>query len=478
MQGYAALLYPLVTFIVVGGLAIWLYFLTRLFWRTVLDSSRVVRFLYVTIAVVVLPLILGGWSDIADVSEIVKGEIGSRQTISLCFIAIIFVGYLYLHGCWFDREESGLVTRKNELGRIAEIDCQKNYLVRLLENFRACIGQYGERLQVAIDGSQANGSIALSLPNDLARDNIRMMVEAVRQTYKSVETVPKDSSIKALLLEERDGFLEHVESYDGTTWDCDKDCCDDHRALYFDLSSPFSSAAVASARTNAIQIIEDCDNCHKDDSHPFWFFQDCLKNQKDELGSMLIVPISLNKGQKFILCLSCSQPFAFLEKHLWKAKAVRENLHARFGLLFCQTIAFDSLQAEISELRSNNEDLKCETASLTHDLTASRNEVNRKQAQILHLEENQAQLSDELVKIKDSLNGEIATQLSVNLEKTNENALLLEENQSFSKEIELLKAKNAMLSEQLEKAKPRGVPLAGKPAPRKNRNQKGAGEDT
>lgn len=403
-DGFKILLIPLLVFLVAGSVAIAAYYFTRDFWRKTLDSSRGARFLYIAIAVIILPLILGGWSDIVDASELLQGNVKLEDSIPLSLLAILLVVYLYIHGCWFDREEYSLLTRTNEIGRIEELDCQKNYLVRLLENFRACIGRYGERLRVALaEVKNEPTQVSERIRKDLLRDNLRMIVEAVRQTYKSVETVPKDYGLKVLLLEARNGFLEHVESYDGTSWDCWKEVCDSHRTQYFSLSSPNSSAAVASVVSGTIQIIESCEECHRDDGHPFWYFQDCIPLQKEELGSMLVVPFDIEVSRKFALCLSCSQPRAFLKRHVWKAKAVQENLQARFALLYSQTEAFDALCAESSGLRNEKASLAIEISSLRHQVSSLQEENSKKDTSLARAEETRLELTADLEKLKEQL---------------------------------------------------------------------------
>lgn len=399
-DGYAVLTIPLLVFVVFGMGAIWLYYRSRQFWRKALDSSRGARFLYVTIAVVILPLILGGWSDIVDVSDILQGNVTTVNAVPLSILAVMLVVYLYLHGCWFDREEHGLVTRANEIGRIAELDCQKNYLVRLLENFRACIGRYAFRLRQVLDSSNPNEPLSTRIPNDLATDNFRMIIESIRQTYRSIETVPKDYGLKVLLLESQDGFLVHRESYDGTNWGCYKTDCDAHREQYFNLASPNCSVAVASAVSGTIQIIESCDECHRDDSHPFWYFQDCLALQREELGSMVVIPIEPEHNHKYVLCITCSQPSAFLKKHVWKAKAVQENVQARIALLTCQNAVLDSLCAESTEALGRIEDLECQIASMEHERSQQAAKCDQLAKELEHFRKIQGDLSEEMEVLK------------------------------------------------------------------------------
>jgi hypothetical protein len=400
IDGYAVLLLPLLVFVFFGMGAIWLYYRSRQFWRKALDASRGARFLYVTIAVVILPLILGGWSDIVDVSEVLQGKVTVANAVPLSVLAVLLVTYLYLHGCWFDREEHGLVTRANEIGRIAELDCQKNYLVRLLENFRACIGRYAARLSQVLDTEASTEPISKRIPDDLSTDNIRMIVESIRQTYRSIETVPKDYGLKALLLESRDGFLVHRESFDGTKWDCYKADCDAHREQYFNIAKPNCSVAVASAVSGTIQIIESCDDCHRDDSHPFWYFQDCLALQREELGSMVVIPIEPAHNHKYVLCITCSQAGAFLKKHIWKAKAVQENVQARIALLNCQNAILGTLCAESTEALGRIEDLECQLSSLEHQRSQQAARCDELMKEIAYSLKIQGELSEEMEVLK------------------------------------------------------------------------------
>jgi hypothetical protein len=397
---YLVFIIPLLSFVISGFFAIFLYYKTRQFWRKVLDSSRGARFLYITVAIIVLPLILGGWSDIVDISEILQGNLAVASAIPLSVLACLLVMYLYLHGCWFDREEYALVARANEAGRIAELDCQKNYLVRLLENFRVCIGRYAARLRELAHNQTLGSPLSARVPKNLAKENIRMIIESVRQTYRSIETVPKDYGIKILLLEKRGNYLEHRESYDGTTWDCYKVDCDSHIEQYFNLAKATCSVAVACATSGTIQVIESCEECHRDDSHPFWYFQDRLALQKEELGSMVVIPFEPEQNQKYVLCITCSQPMAFLKKHLWKAKAVQENVQARIALLQSQNEVLNALCQESAEALRRIEALDCEIESLKSEHSAALEACEKYKSDLANSLEKHVILSEKMESLK------------------------------------------------------------------------------
>lgn len=364
-DSYFLLIPPILAFVISSAIAVVVYYKTRVFWRKILDESRGARFLYVTASVVLLPLILGGWSDVIDASEVLQGKITEENCVALTLIATLLVLYIYLHSCWFDREEHSLVTRADEAGRVRELDCQKNYLVRLLENFRACIGCYSQTLKEFLAESPAAGPVLSRISPAVFQKNLRLIVEAVRQTYKSVDTVPKDYDLRILLLEAKGEYLEHCESYDGTSWDCQKRECDSHKLQYFNLSTPNCSAAVASVTSGQILIIESCEDCHRDDRHPFFYFQDSLEVQKQDLGSMISVPFDIDESKRrFVLCVTCAKAGAFLRAHDWKAKAIRENLQARIGLLYSQAAVFEAGRSELQSLLDENETLRKQNAVL------------------------------------------------------------------------------------------------------------------
>lgn len=418
---FVGLLIPLIVFLVAGGVAIALYYATREFWRKTLDLSRGARFLYVSFSVIILPLILGGWSDIVDASQILQGGVTADHAIPLSFLAVLLVVYLYLHGCWFDREEYGVVTRASEAGQIAELSCQKNYLVQLLENLRACIGEYDASLRRALPNVNNQGVPSKAALSDILRNNIRMVIEAVRQTYKALETVPKDHSLKILLLRANGDFLEHSESYDGTSWDCQKMICGTHRDHYFDLRKPNASAAVASVLTETIHILEDCERCHEKVDHPFWYFQNCISSQKSELGSMIIIPFATEDDCHFALCVTCSQRNAFLERHRWKAKTIQENVQARMRLLFSQFDFLSALSEESEGIRQEKErvefenfDLHSEMRQLTERLARVENDREAKLAEAtveleglkernLHLQTDVDEIRHELEQAKEEV---------------------------------------------------------------------------
>lgn len=401
--GYSILLIPLGVFLLCGICAIVLYFFSRDFWRRFLDGSRGARFLFMAVSVIVLPLILGGWSDIVDASELLQGNVEWKHVAPLSMLAILLVGYLYLHGCWFDREEYSLVARTSELSRIGEIDCQRNYLVSLLENLRGCIGKHAERLRAALRLQQPDdNSLSRRLPSSLLQENRRLLCEAVRQTYKTLESIPAGYDVKLLLLEAFEGALQHVESYDGTDWDCFLKICETHKSQYFSLSSPNSSAAVAAVVSKTIQIVESCDVCHKDENHPFWYFQDCIPMQRAELGSMLVIPFDLDSTRRFALCLTCQQPLAFLKKHKWKAETIQENLRARLSLLYSQAEVFETLRAENLDTETTAQDAECESSSLRHQVSELERQNELLLTRIKNSEEIRQQLSSELEKRKEA----------------------------------------------------------------------------
>lgn len=368
MDGYAYLMIPVLVFALSIVIAFWLYSATAEFWRKTLDFSPGARSLFRITTIVVLPLVIAIFWGVIDISEIRQGSVSLLNSLLISVFLFLMVLYVYLHKCWYDVEEFAQVFRTYEIGNLAELDCQKDFLVQLLMNFRTCIGHYASKLREILDTRDMSELLSERIPDDLATDNIRTVVEAIRRTYQSIETVPKDYGVKVLLLESQDGYLVHRESFDGTNWDCQKSECDSHREQYFNLAKPSCSVAVASAVSKTIQIIESCNDCHLDPMHPFWYFQDCLPFQQENLGSMIAIPIEPENGHIFVLCVTCSQPRAFLKKHLWKAKTVQENLQPRIALLTCQNAILSSLCAESTEAQIRLTDLECKADYLEKEL--------------------------------------------------------------------------------------------------------------
>lgn len=136
--------------------------------------------------------------------------------------------------------------------------------------------------------------------------------------------------------------------------------------------------------------------------------------QKEELGSMIVIPFEPQLGNKFVLCLSCSQPRAFLRKHKWKAKAIQENLEARLSLLFCQTSVFDAIRSEVTNLRTQIEDLACSAEGERVELREANNRIQSLERSTAEARAKEQELTSQLEQKNDEilrLDGELTAKL-------------------------------------------------------------------
>lgn len=426
-NGLWFLIASLTIFLVSGGGAIWLYFKSRHFWRSALDFTRGGRFVYFTVATVILPLLMGSWADLIDVSEFVNGNINNVQGTMLCLLAFFLVVYLYMQGCWIDREEYNHVQLTKDVVNRTEIDCQKNYLVRLFECLRACIGLYEKSLGEVATLSPLECLEGIKRISPLS--NLKAIVEAVRRTYKTIETVPKDSDLRAVLFAESENYLVPMESFDGTNWGWFEREYALHKD-YFTLSKPNASVAVSSVIQRRVLIVENAVESHPNNDHPFRYFFNDEAKQRDIIGSMIAIPFELATGDRWVLCLSCEKPNAFLEQHRWKAQRVKDELEARVRLMFVQEKilrnveqGYDKLNEQLAAVtqradayQKEVEDTTCELTSLRHQLAELQGsgiaDLNQLKQQLVDVETSAAAHSSNAAQVESKLRQELTAVLS------------------------------------------------------------------
>lgn len=407
-DGYIALTIPSLAFLMAVAGAIWFRNATKKYWAETLDFSRETRSVFRIVSVVALPLLCGvAWSFV-DLSEIRKGDVSFANSLVLSLFLCLVVLYACSHAIWHDVEETSHYSRLDLTEKLSHAECERDFFHSLTQHLQKCIGRRNGYLKKILDEQKATSQALWEcMSSDYAIECIRDAIDAIRTTYKEIETVPKGCQPTVLLLESRDGYLFHRESFNGTDWECEKKVCDSNREKHFNLDkvkqrintegeTVCCSVAVKCALDNTIQIVELCDECHDDSANSFSYFKGQLAQQRQSLRSMIAIPIVPTYGPTYVVCLSCSHPMVFLQKHLWKAEQVQTNLQPRLNLLalqeeFSKTLCEESrsaqaklksLEQQLRKLQRAQKSKENKNKELSHDPETSQADVGSKEKQL------------------------------------------------------------------------------------------------
>jgi len=220
--------------------------------------------------VVLIPVIVGGWSDVIDISEMLRGHWEVSGIVGASFIIFLIGLYLYLHGCAFyiqykQQEESQDAERKKEHfeSEKEELICQRDFLLRLLSFFREVVGNRLESISTVLNSGAPSMQQILEPAWQVDR-----YVDAIRMAYMPLFNA--ESSLRVVLLKIDADRLEPVYSYDGTRrrW---FDISKSDNAEAFRHSNVMNNLAVNAAKTGTILIIEDTSKA-AEQSQPFRFY--------------------------------------------------------------------------------------------------------------------------------------------------------------------------------------------------------------
>ena len=392
------LLFPVVVGMLSSGVVLFFYKKTRKSVVQRLESSSVLR-TWFRISILLAPLLVGAWADLSDFSEMLEGQFRTVEVVLLSIVSAVTPVYVYLHAInWYNetllkKEAAGresLLKEKaaREEAYAEEIDCQRNFLVRLLSHTNANFGKYSQRLEDYARAGTVDPANAISQGNP-CREQIRAVAAAVREAYGRIHTIPGDAKIAMVLMTDdkslldngneiydgsvSGGFLYPFYSYDGNEDDYfSKDYA--RFRTYFDLSNPRSSVAVAAVSDGAIMTIEDTEEADGDLDSPFRFFSPEERAQRDQIKSMIAMPFTDNvSNSRWVLCLSCNYKKAFLEKFKWKAEETIGHMQARIRLLLRQDALFQLMTGAVQGSSANTED-----ADLSDGPTVPKNKRSKK----------------------------------------------------------------------------------------------------
>ena len=342
----------------------WLFLATRDHVNSWIGRSRGRATLFSILSVGLIPIIVGAWSDIIDVSAMLQGNWNQENTIGLSAILFLIGFYCYLHGCGFyskyklqeelDHEKRRLEEERDEEKRrfdaeIAavrqqlkdreehwnkrcdELECQNKFLLSL----QNCFLEVMALREASINSNLSNGVPKLA---DLLCPSwqLERYVDAVRSSYQSIKSSPYP--VRALLLKvsgDPPQRLEPVYSFDGGSrkW---FDVASLGNADALDFKNEKYNLAVNAAHSERIWIVEDATAAAADGMHPFNYYGDEYKRmrQKENIKSVAAIPFWNNdKSVKYVLVLDSKDRDFFVEKHSWKAEKVQKELGVRAGIL-------------------------------------------------------------------------------------------------------------------------------------------------
>lgn len=342
---------PSAVFIVFSVGCVALYFKTRRALRNVLDSSYGARFVYFSVATVILPSFIGVWADVVDLSDLRTGKFDAFQLAFLSLIAGLTPLYLYVHACSFYRDEQlMLAVARVEAERNAS-QCQRNFLVHLLEHLRGSLGAYSRSIDDFLKGNSSPSDASDVVSPE--KKQVPLVVDAILQTFKNIDEVPADASLAAVLFradapDSVSGptrYLIPYYSFDGATrgyFDDEYHECRTH----FDLTKPGASVAVAAACTKSVLVVENAEIAHSNPQHPFKFFADEQK-QRSQIRSMVAIPfVDCVHHSTWVLCVSSNRVKTFRDDHLWKYEQTARHLEIRVNHLLRASLLLEAIKLE------------------------------------------------------------------------------------------------------------------------------------